>query len=151
MKIIPDVASEGGFLVSKIHHIGQRIFRGLLQSHGIVIGSGHGKVIYTLWKEDGISISTIANKTSLSKSTLTETLDKMEDEGYIERRASRKDRRVTLIHLTDDAKRMNQKFDEVSQLMTKIFYKNFTDNEVLLFEKSLKKILKNLREYEITN
>ena len=140
--------SEGGFLITKIHHLGQRIFSQILQEYEIAIGPGQGRVVFTLWKEDGISISKIASRTSLGKSTLTETLDKLEEAGYIERVPSSTDRRVSLIQLTEKTEKILSKFQHVSSIMNDIFYKDFTILEIEKFEKTLGRILNNLTEYE---
>ncbi len=140
--------SEGGFLITKIHHLGQRIFSRILQDFGIEIGPGQGRVIFALWKQDRIPISQIAKRTDLGKSTLTETLDRLEDAGYIERVPSSNDRRVTLIQLTTGAKELHSKYNQVSNLMTDIFYKDFTNTEVEHFENTLKRILENLKKHE---
>jgi DNA-binding MarR family transcriptional regulator len=143
-----DRVSEGGFLVTKIHHLGQRIFSQILQEHEIEIGPGQGRVIFTLWKDDGISISEIAARTSLGKSTLTETIDRLEQAGYIERVPSSTDRRVSLIQLTEKTAKLQSRFQHVSDIMSNIFYKSFTIPEIERFEKTLRRILYNLEEYE---
>ena len=143
-----DRTSEGGFLITKIHHLGQRIFSQILQEYEIEIGPGQGRVIFTLWKEDGISMSEIAARTSLGKSTLTETIDRLEEAGYIERIPSSTDRRVSLIQMTETTEKLQPKFQHVSGIMRDIFYKGFTIHEIEKFEETLRHILHNLEEYE---
>ena len=143
-----DRVTEGGFLITKIHHLGQRIFSQLLQEYEIEIGPGQGRVIFTLWKEDGISISEIATRTSLGKSTLTETIDRLEEAGYIKRVPSSTDRRVSLIQVTEKTEKLQSKFQHVSTIMKDIFYKDFTILEIEKFEGTLRRILHNLEEYE---
>ena len=43
---------------------------------------------------------------------------------------------------------MRESYDEVSAKMSEIFYKGFTDEEILNFESSLGKILENLIQKE---
>ena len=43
---------------------------------------------------------------------------------------------------------LNDEYNRVSMQMNKIFYKNFTDDEIIQFEILLNKVLKNLIERE---
>ena len=56
------------------------------------------------------------------------------------------DRRAVLIFLTDEARRLKGKYDEVSAEMTEIYFRGFSDSEVEQFEKALQRVLENLKE-----
>ena len=48
---------NGGFLVSKIKQLGDRIFEKILSEKNIDAFNGaQGRILYVLWQEDGISI-----------------------------------------------------------------------------------------------
>jgi DNA-binding MarR family transcriptional regulator len=91
--------SEGGFLLSKVHQLMGRVFNRLLREHGIEFNSAQGRILFVLWKGDGIPITELAEETMLGKSTLTSMLDRLEEAGHIRRERSPEDRRVTLIRL----------------------------------------------------
>jgi DNA-binding MarR family transcriptional regulator len=138
--------SEGGFLITKIHHLSSRIFSKKLKEHGIEISPGQGRILFALWREDGIPIRDLAERTQLGKSTLTDMLDRMAAENLIERTSSNTDRRRTLIHLTEKTKMLHRKYQEVSKEMTELFYRDFTTNEIDEFEGFLSQLLNNLIE-----
>jgi len=136
---------EGGFLIAKIHHLSGRIFAKMLKTYGIdEISPQLGRILFVLWQKDGISINELAKRTALSKSTLTIMLDRLEEKGYVIRVPSKEDRRVILIKRTEKDKRLENKYTEVSNVMTELFYKDFSPNEIDEFENYLKRILANL-------
>ena len=140
--------SQAGFLLAKIRQVGERIFVRRLKQYGIEINPAQGRIMFVLWQHDGISINVLAQKTHLKKSTLTSMLDRLEIMGYIKRKRSKKDRRKILIKRTEKDRIMEKKYVEVSQHMTKLFYKGFSKSRIVSFENDLEQILNNLIEFE---
>lgn len=137
--------TNGGFLISKIKQIQGRVFEKLLINHGISeLNGAQGRILFVLWEEEHITISALSQRTGLAKTTLTSMLDRLEEAKYIQRIYDPTDRRAVKIGLTEKAHNMQGKYNEVSEEMNKIFYKGFTENEILNFENFLGKILKNL-------
>ena len=140
--------SQAGFLMAKIRQVGERIFVRRSKLHGIEINPAQGRIMFALWQKDGISINELAKKTQLKKSTMTSMLDRLEKIGYVKRQYSKTDRRKILIKRTKKDRVMEKKYVEVSEEMTKLFYKGFSASEVNRFEKDLEHILNNLIEFE---
>ena len=141
--------TKGGFLITKIKQVQGRIFDLLLQKAGIEEFNGaQGRILYVLWQEDGLPIIELSKRTGLAKTTLTSMLDRMDEKGFLERVVDNKDRRMIRIFLTSKAKVLNDQYNEVSSEMSQIFYKNFSDEEIIAFEKALEKILYNLEQRE---
>lgn len=137
---------EGGFLITKIHHLSGRIFSKKLKDYGIEISPGQGRILFALWQEDNISITELTRRTRLSKSTLTDMLDRMEKDDLIERKTSNTDKRRTLVQLTEATKKLHDKYLAVSKDMTNLFYRGFSDEDIDQFEEYLQKLLLNLTE-----
>ncbi|MBN1935192.1 MAG: MarR family transcriptional regulator [Anaerolineae bacterium] len=136
---------EGGFLIAKIHQLAGRIFAQKLKAHQIdEINPAQGRILFVLWEQDGISISELAWKTSLSKSTLTSMLDRLEAAGHIERVSSPEDRRSILICRTDQDRVLQEKYNWVSQEMIELTYRGFSEAEIDHFERDLQRIWENL-------
>lgn len=136
---------SGGYLISKIHQLSERIFARKLKDYNInEINPAQGRILFSLWQEDNITIQQLAKKTALSKSTLTRMLDKLEESGYIKRIFPSDDRRKVLIQLTEENRKMKAAYEDVSMDMTKLFYKDFSDDEIAEFENYLKRIYSNL-------
>ena len=139
---------EGGFLITKIHHLSGRIFSKRLKELEIEISPGQGRILFSLWQEDGISINELGKRTQHGKSTLTEALDKLEENGHLRRVPSERDGRKTLIELTGKTKRSYKKYEQVSQEMLDLFYRGLTDKEIDEFEAFLRRVLSNLVDFE---
>lgn len=134
--------------MAKIRQVGGRISERILKQYNVEINSAQGRIMFALWQKDNISINELANKTQLKKSTLTSMLDRLAKMGYIRRQRSKTDRRKILIKRTIKDRTMEKKYVEVSEEMTKLFYKGFSASEVNRFEKDLQHILNNLIEFE---
>lgn len=136
-------------MIGKIKQIQGRIFEKMLTREGIDEFNGaQGRILYVLWQEDNITISTLSTRTGLAKTTLTSMLDRIEKSGYIQRVSAPKDRRAIKIVLTDKARSLKDKYDRVSAKMTELFYIGFSDDEILTFETNLKRVLENLTNEE---
>ncbi len=143
--------SRTGFLISQIKQVQSRIFQRLLQESGVEEFNGpQGHILYVLWQKDEVPIVELSQKTGLAKNTLTAMLGRMEEAGLIERKAAASDKRQSLIVLTKKARNLQGKYDEVSQKMNEIFYKDFTQKEVVIIDQFLDRILLNLEQSERT-
>ncbi len=141
--------TEGGFLISQIKQVSGRIFEKMLAEAGVEAFNGaQGRILYILWQEDNIPIIELSHKTGLAKTTLTSMLDRMEAAGLVMRVPSPSDRRQIHIVLTDNARALSGRYDEILEQMNEVFYHGFTEEEVLLFETTLRRVLKNLYNKE---
>ena len=139
---------QGGFLISKIHRLSGRVFARMLKEHEIEINPAQGRILFVLWREDGIPIRELAKRTSLGKSTLTSMLDRLEEAGYVTRERSETDRRVILVHRTDKDRAAQATYERVSKAMTKVYYSGLKEAEISAFERTLERILDNLIVFE---
>ncbi|UCG32972.1 MAG: MarR family transcriptional regulator [Phycisphaerales bacterium] len=140
---------QGGFLIAKIHQVAGRVFARKLKEHRIrEINPAQGRILFVLWREDGIAMNELARRSGLGKSTLTSMLDRLEEAGYVTRVPSREDRRQFLIRRTEKDKALERVYVEVSQEMAGVFYKGFSSGEIDRFERYLQRILDNLTEAE---
>lgn len=139
--------TKGGFMISRIKQVGTRIFDRMLADSGIDSFNGaQGRILYVLWQNEDISISSLSTQTSLANTTLTNMLDRMENIGLIVRKPDPKDRRNKLIALTEKAKSLQDDYTRISQQMNEIYYTGFTDAEIMQFESYLQRILSNLEK-----
>lgn len=141
--------TSGGFYISQIKQLGSRIFEKLLKDNDIEDFNGaQGRILFVLWQKDNLPISVLGEKTSLAKTTLTSMLDRMAEQGHIQRNYDPRDRRQILITLTDKAKLLSKSYDTVSAQMNQLFYKGFSDEEMIQLDQMLAKVLNNLKQYE---
>lgn len=138
---------QGGFLITRIKQVGGRIFERILAQKNIDAFNGsQGRILYVLWQQDGIPISELSRETGLAMTTLTSMLDRMEASGLVRRDRGDADRRKILIYLTESAKTLKNDYDEVTQEISDIYYKGFTEEEIRQFEVYLRRILVNVEE-----
>lgn len=139
----------GGYLLSKIHQLSQRVFARKLKAYRITdLNPAKGRILFSLWEEDDIPIQKLARKTALSKSTLTRMLDRLEESGHLQRIFPANDRRVVLIRLTEENRKMKAAYEAVSRDMVGLFYNGFDDKEIVMFEGFLRRIFQNLEKEE---
>ncbi|MFX1282001.1 MAG: MarR family winged helix-turn-helix transcriptional regulator [Promethearchaeota archaeon] len=140
---------SAGYLIAKIHQISGRIFTKKLKKYKIFdINPSQGRILFALWKEDGLSIVELGKKTALSKSTLTSMLDRLEESDHLKRVPSEDDRRKILIFLTEKNKKLQSKYIAVSREMTDLYYMGFSVEETDQFELYLQRLLNNLLQFE---
>ncbi len=125
------------------------MFQRLLQDCGVEEFSGpQGHILYVLWQADGVPIVELSQKTGLAKNTLTVMLGRMEENGLICREQSETDRRQFLIRLTQKARGLKDRYDEVSERMNALFFQDFESSEIRALEGFLRRIVDNLERTE---
>ena len=136
--------TKGGFYISQIKQLQDRIFERMLNENGIEISGGQGRILFVLWKKDHLTISEISEQTSLAKNTVSVVVDGMVRKGIVERETNPSNRRQTIISRTDYAQSMREQYEAVSQQMNQLFYQGFSEREQKEFESFLARILKTL-------
>ncbi len=140
--------TKGGFYITQIKQLQERIFERLLTRNDIQISGGQGRILFILWKTDHLTVSEISRQTSLAKNTVSIVVDGMVQKGILERHIDPVNRRQTIISLTEYAKSLQNKYETVSQQMNSLFYQGFTLEEQQQFEKYLSRILETLKTAE---
>ena len=142
------MTANGGFLVTKVKQLGDRVFQKILSEKDVDAFNGpQGRILYVLWQEDGVPIKTISEKSGLAITSLTTMLERMEKNELISRRQDEADRRKTLLFLTQKARNLKQDYDSVSEQMGEIYYDGFTKKEIIEFESYLERIMNNLEKW----
>ena len=136
--------TKGGFYITQIKQLQDRIFERLLLENGIEISGGQGRILFILWKTDNLTISEISEKTSLAKNTVSIVINGMVNKGIVERNINPNNRRQTIVSLTEYARSLQAKYEIVSQQMNTLFYQGFSEKEQKQFEQYLARILETL-------
>ena len=140
--------TKGGFYITQIKQLQDRIFERLLLENGIEISGGQGRILFILWKQDHLTVSEISEQTSLAKNTVSIVLNGMVQKGIVSRKINPKNRRQTIISLTEYARSLREKYETVSQQMNTLFYQNFSETEREQFEQYLARIVDTLKQTE---
>lgn len=143
--------TKGGFYITQIKQLQGRIFEKLLLENGIEISGGQGRILFILWKKDHLTVSEISEETSLAKNTVSVVIDGMVKKGLVTRTTNPRNRRQTIISLTEYAKSQRERYEAVSQQMNTLFYQGFSREEREQFESFLERIIHTLIQAETEN
>jgi DNA-binding MarR family transcriptional regulator len=127
-----------------VHHLSKRVFNHLLSNQKIQFNPGQGRIFFVLWKEEGLPLRELAKRTSLSMSTLSTMLTRMQVEDLIIRKRDPQDKRIQRVFLTPSTHSMLHAYTEVSTQMNQIMFADFSSAELAIFREYLKRIHKNL-------
>lgn len=138
---------EGGYLIGRAKFLSGRKLNKLFSEYGLTEFNGEqGKILYSLWKNNGLSSTDLSLETGLAINTLTNMLTKMEHSDLIYRKMSNIDKRRKYVFLTDKGKLLESKSKIATDKMIDIFYKDFSIQEIETFESMLRKIISNLED-----
>jgi len=105
------------------------------------MGVAHNKVMHLISLYDGITISELLKKLKITKQSLNRVLKELSKLKIIYYKKNEKDTRIKHVFLTDEGKKL---FDKVFSIQKKRLHNAFLEsdsNEVVSFEKVLKKII----------
>src|SRR4051794_38323650 len=97
-----DIEKSIGFLLAKAHQRGFALFKGHLDPYGLT-PQQFGLLAF-LWKKDGLSQAELSEKTMIDRTTIGGLIDRLEKDGWVERRPNPTDRRANLISLSAKGK-----------------------------------------------
>lgn len=101
------------------------------------------KIILALSMTDGLTQKEIADRIYVDGSTLVPIIDKMEENGLVERKSDSKDRRINRIFLTKKSESTVNSIVETILQLRKIIYRGISENDLDLVKTTLKTIIKN--------
>lgn len=138
---------EGGYLIGRAKFLSGRKLNKLFSEYGLTEFNGEqGKILYYLWKKDGLSSTDISLDTGLAINTLTNMLEKMEKDDLVYRKQCDKDKRKKYVFLTEKGRNLEKKSVKATEKMNEIFYDGFSKSEIEIFENMLRRIIVNLED-----
>lgn len=101
-------------------------------------------VLYSLYKQDGVSLTELSKKTFLDNSTLTGLVDRMERTGLVSREATPDDRRSYSIYLTQQANTIREAVIACMDSVAQNMLSGCSPEEIETFRKILLNIYRKL-------
>ena len=136
----------GGTLISQIKQLKDRVFNKILKEEGIYEFNGQqGRILFSLWKDEKLSLIELSKRTSLAKTTLSTMIDRMRKNGLVIVEESKEDKRNLVIYLSDKTLALEDKINNATKRMTDIFYKDFSEKEAKELDRLLIRIKENLK------
>ena len=105
----------------------------------------HGEIIATLFKQEELTMTDIANKISRDKSTVTTLVKKLIKAGILSTRPNENDKRSSYVYLTTKGRTLEQGFKDISEELYRIQYLDITEEERYIFRQVLIKMNLNFK------
>ncbi|MCO6497884.1 MAG: winged helix-turn-helix transcriptional regulator [Chitinophagaceae bacterium] len=102
-------------------------------------------ILYHLWKEDGRSQQQLCDATFRDKPSVTRLVDNLEKNKLVKRVGDKKDRRVNLIFLTTEGKKMEEEAMKVANRTLNEALAGVPKKQIDLAKEVLQKVYDNLR------
>jgi DNA-binding MarR family transcriptional regulator len=111
---------------------------------GLEITIEQWSVLYHLWKEDCLSQQELCNRTFRDKPSITRLIDNLEKQKLVKRMASKTDRRINMVCLTDAARELQeQTIDLANQTMNEALL-GISKEEIDTVKQVLQRVYDNL-------
>jgi len=121
MKHIQQKLTLGHLLARVSRLVGSRMRVNLEE---IGLPHSHGMVLFHLWHQDGIAQNILARALHITPPTATSTLQRMERDGWIQRRRDGSDQRIVRVYLTQKARvvrdRARNVFEELDRELASV-------------------------------
>ena len=138
----PEVAAEMSFELHSAARLLRRDFDRRAKAHGL--SRSRWQVLWHLAREQGQKQAELAERMDVAPISLARQLDKLQEEGLVERRSDPSDRRCFRIYLTDTAAPALQVLQELAQQTRERAMAGFAAGEVQLLQGLLGRLRQNL-------
>lgn len=95
-----------GYLIQQISHLLEQRFNKNLANEDLSLS--HARVIYLLYKNDGMTQSELQQDLLIKASSITKLIDVLAAKGLVKREASSKDARIKRIYLTEEGRKKEE-------------------------------------------
>jgi MarR family transcriptional regulator, organic hydroperoxide resistance regulator len=128
------------FQLAKADQSGAHYWQGKVAPLGLT--AVQAMVLNTLSDDDGAPAGRLGERVQLTSATLTGIIDRLENLGFAERRASKKDRRAVLVCLTDKGRQVVGEIKPLLAGANRDFLAGLSSKE----QKQLRGLLQKLRD-----
>jgi len=133
--------------INEINSISNKFIEKKIKEERLPILKNHIPLFYIL-PEDGspLVFNEISNIWGISKSSLSDIINKYENQGLIKKCICAEDKRSVYISLKPEALYIKQKVESIEVEILDLMLKDFDRNERGIFEENINKVLKNIKE-----
>jgi len=133
-----DIENSVGFLLAKAYQKGFACFREPLLKYNIT--PPQFSVLAFLWKQDGLTQAELSEKSQIDRTTMVGLIDRLAEEGLVERRPAENDRRAYSIRLTKKGRSLEGELCAIAEDVIRRFTTPLTDKEKVELARLLDKI-----------
>lgn len=133
--------------INAINSISSKFIERKIKEEGLPILLNHIPLFYIL-PEDGspLIFNEISNIWGISKSSLSDIINKYENQGLIKKCSCSEDKRSVHIMLRPEALYIRNKLKNIEAEFLDLMLKDFDEDERQSFEKNMNKALKNIKK-----
>lgn len=137
---------QTGFtLISQVHRLHDRLFSAKTRLHADVpLNASQMRLTAAIWEAGELGVQELAERTCLTKSTVSDTLPRLIDEGIVELRPGEHDHRFRIVSLTDKGRMLQQRHDRFLADEEARLFSGTTAEERAVFFKVLQTLKDNL-------
>ncbi|SDO71251.1 MarR family winged helix-turn-helix transcriptional regulator [Clostridium gasigenes] len=99
------------------------------------INNSQARILFVLSKFKELNINKLVQELSLSKSTLTSMLDRLEKLGYLKKKSNHLDKRETIINITEDGEKIAETYNSIVDEMSLVYICQVSAQTKLLLDK----------------
>ncbi len=133
--------------INEINSVSNKFIEKKIKEEGLPILQNHIPLFYIL-PEDGSALifNEISNIWKISKSSLSDIINKYESQGLIKKCNCLEDKRTVYVSLKSEALYIVRKLLSIEAEFLGLMLNDFDNNEKQIFEKNINKSLKNIRK-----
>lgn len=124
--------------------IARRLQKNFKQA-GVDITVEQWSVLYHLWKADGMNQQDLCNATFRDKPSITRLVDNLEKLSLVIRNASKQDRRMNIIALTEEGRELEEKCMEIANTTLNEALEGVTNGQIEIAKEVLQNVYDNLK------
>ncbi|WP_342306366.1 MarR family transcriptional regulator [Methanolobus sp. ZRKC5] len=113
-----------------------------LEPYGI--GSGQFPFFKLLMYHEGVSQESLASSLKYDRATITRSVNKLEEMGYVIRKRDPCDKRAYCVYLTDKGREMKPVLIDISSKLNDVLLHGFSTEEKAMFISMMEKAAKNI-------
>jgi DNA-binding MarR family transcriptional regulator len=132
-----------------IYHMAQdlgRFAEKILNPFDLTLEQLH--ILKTMPRDGGMTQKDIGAAVGKTPANMTRILDRLEEKSLIQRQRDPKDRRATLVFMTENGKKTAEKVTDIFESFSIQFQKGVTDQELRIIRAAFAKMSANLRKID---
>ena len=114
------------------------------ETESIGVSSGYRRLLFHLSRNDLLTQLDLVRRTHLAPPTVSVTLQKMESEGLVTRRANSEDLRETLVSLTERGRKLDRAIRRKLEETERIMERGLSDEEKAMLKRLLLQVRENM-------
>lgn len=135
---------SAGYLINITTLLLKREFSSAIKNNNINVTPEQWAILNRLNEKSGLTQKEVAKLTFKDNANITRIVDKLENKGLVIRQSDSNDRRTWKISITSKGAEMRDSIEPLAIEVLKKATKGLSENDVQLFNNTLKKIMENL-------